>query len=264
MKKLKISPNIVILVLFCAIFNKFLLFLNYFVALAIHELAHFYVASKRGYAMKEFKIDLFGCSMDLDENIEDRDSFSINIAGPCINLFLCLVCLALYYLVPESYVYLNLFCISNLIIALFNLLPIYPLDGGKIVRGIIKNKKVYFVVDILIRIIFSVVFISLFIVSLMTTPNYFYLLMFIFFVSARNKKSPTFSIFKTKKHHNFEKIRLIKIDAQDNLYKIIKHIKKDKYTIFYFPNKKRYIDEDTIVQFALNYPLVTEIKDIKF
>ncbi len=264
MKKLKISPSIVILVIFCAIFNKFLLFLNYFVALAIHELAHFYIASKRGYCMKEFKIDLFGCSMELDGNVDDRDSFAVNIAGPCINLFLCLVCLALYYLFPTSYIYLNLFCISNLILALFNLLPIYPLDGGKIVSGIIKNRKVYKIVDISIRVIFSLIFLTLFIISLYSGPNYFYLIMIISFVCANNKRAPTFSIFKSKKPHTFEKVRLIKIDDFDNLYGAIKNIKKNVYTIFYYSNNQQYIDEDRLIQIALKYPLTTKIKDLKF
>ena len=111
------------------------LLINYILALTLHELAHIFVATKRGYTLKEFKISLFGVAVELNEKIDENDSFVVNISGPVFNLFLCLICVAFYWFIPKSFVVLNTFCISNLTLAIFNLMPIYPLDGFNIIES---------------------------------------------------------------------------------------------------------------------------------
>ncbi len=264
MKKIKIGPSVIILLVLCLIFNNFLLMFNYILALFLHEMAHLFVATKRGYSLNKFRFDICGMSLDLNDDISDKDSFAINIAGPLLNLFICLLCMALYWLVPASYNYLNVFCYANLFLAIFNLLPIYPLDGGKIFRGFIKTDKKYKIFDAIIRYGFAIIFLVLFIVSIFYMINWFYLIMAIFFLSSRPNNKPTLSIFKYKQAKSIEKICLIKIDEHDSLFNLIKQIKKHRYTIFYYPVKRKFIDEDTTLEYALKYPLTTEIKNIDF
>ena len=152
MKKFRIRPSFLLLVLLSIYFNKFSLLINYFLALSLHELAHIFVAINKGYKLKLVKLDMFGMSVELDETIDNKDCFLINIAGPMINLLIAVICVAMYWLVPTSYYVLKDFCLANLILAVFNLLPIYPLDGGKIFRGLIKRDKTYKVLDNVVRI----------------------------------------------------------------------------------------------------------------
>ena len=142
MKKFKLGISFLLLILICFITGNVELIINYILALTLHELAHLFVAVKSGYSLKLIKLDMFGLSIDLNEMIDDRDNFKINIAGPVCNLLMVVCCMAFYWLIPTSYFYLNTFCFANLILAIFNLLPVYPLDGGKIFRGIIKNDKI--------------------------------------------------------------------------------------------------------------------------
>ena len=262
MKKIKIGPSVIFLLLLCLIFNDFLLMFNYLLALFLHEMAHFVVASSRGYSLKQFKFDICGISLDLKEDLSDKDCFAVNISGPAFNLFICLVCLALYWLVPNAYNYLNIFCFANLFLALFNLLPIYPLDGGKIFRNFFSSNKKYKIVDCIVRLSFCLLFSTLFIVSIFHTINWFYLIMVIFFLSSFPNNNPTLSIFKFKDAKAIEKICLLKIDGQDSLFNLIKQIKKHRYTIFYYPQKKTYIDEDMLLEYALHFPLSSKIMDI--
>ncbi len=263
MRKLKIRPSIILLIVLCVICNNFLLLFNYLMALLLHELAHLFVANRRGYKLKTFRIDMFGFEVELNEGIEDRDSFAINIAGPMMNLLLCVICMASYWLLPCSYEYLNMFCFSNLILAGFNMIPIYPLDGGKILKSIIKNNKAYKIVNVVIKSILSLIFFILFTISLYGTINWFYLLMVIFFLTPLAEKTPTFSLFKTNRERRFEKVVLIKVSENENLYSILKRIKKSHYTIFYLNmNKPTYVDEDMMINFATKYPLKTNIVDI--
>ena len=263
MNKIKIGPSVFILLLLCLIFSDFLLMFNYLLALFLHEMAHLFIATKRGYKLKEFKFDIAGMSLDLNDDISDKDCFAINIAGPTLNLFICITCLALYWLIPSSYNYLNIFCYSNLFLAIFNLLPIYPLDGGKIFRGIIKSDRTYKILDIIIRYTLSLLFLALFILSIFYTINCFYLIMTIFFLTSKPQNKPTLSIFKHSLKNSIEKVVILKVDENKNLYELIKIIKKSHYTIFYCSRKEpKYIDEDYIIEQAISHPLNTKLKDL--
>lgn len=278
MKKVHIGFSFILLCVVCIVFHEFKLLVNYFLALLLHELTHYYVASRRGYKLKSFNLSMFGLNINLDRDVEDRDGFWVNLAGPMSNLFLCLLCLALYSIFPQSFFILNNFCLCNFVLAVFNLLPVYPLDGGKIFRSLIRSDKLYKRLDLILRICFALVFGGLFIFSVVRAINngfvgfssiffeinWFFLIFALFFLLSKGKQTPTFSIFKFSAHKTLEKINLIKVNGEENLYKLIKRIKKHSYTIFYYPTAKKYIDEDTALELALKYPLTTEIKDLRF
>lgn len=262
MKKIKFGKSFFLLILVCLIFKKSVIFFNYLSALILHEIAHLLVAKSKGYSLKCIKFDILGMSVDLNEKIEDSDNFSINIAGPLCNLIIVLFCMALYWLIPVSFKFLNLFCVSNLTLAVFNILPIYPLDGGKIFNSLIKNNKTYNILGVAIRIIFVVVFVVLFLLSFKTNANYFYLVFAIFFATSSKKRAPTLSIFKNS-NKKFEEIRFVKVDCNQNLYDLIKKIKSNKYTIFYHSETNKFINEDDLIALATSFPLSTNVKDIK-
>lgn len=263
MKKIKIGASIILLLCLCLICQKIVLLFNYMLALFLHEMAHLIVASKRGYNLKQFKLDMFGMSIELDEEISSKDCFAINIAGPMLNLGLSVLCMAMYWIFPLSYIYLNVFCFANLALALFNLLPLYPLDGGKIFKGMISNDKLYYRLDVAFRIVFSLVFFVLFIISIFDAINYFYLLMAVFFATSFQRRIPTFSIFKHTRDKHFQKVVIVKVSIEDNLYSLIKLIRRKYYTIFYCNQiDGLYLDEDKIIYLATKYPLKTSLREL--
>ncbi len=264
MKKFRLSISFFVLVIFCLLTKQFFIFFNYLLALFLHEIAHLIIAKIKGYHLKYFKLDMLGMSIELDTDINNRDSFAINIAGPLCNMLIAIICVACYWLIPNSFYYLNYFCVSNLVLALFNLLPIYPLDGGKIFRSIIKSDKAYKYIDLCFRLVFFAIFAGLFIWSSFDTINWFYFIMAAFFLIAKPSKKSTLSIFKNQKDYQFEKIVLLKVDATENLYSLIKHINKTRYTIFYINQPLPiYLDEDKVLSLALNLPLTTQLNEIK-
>ena len=71
-----------------------------------------------------------------------RDSALIALAGPCSNLFLALVGAAMlrFFNIPDlPSIFLYIFIPINVSLLIFNLLPIHPLDGGKILAGILPE-----------------------------------------------------------------------------------------------------------------------------
>lgn len=262
--KVKIGLSFYCLVIICILTNNLLLMLNYFVALLIHELSHLFVAAGKGYKLTCLHLTAFGFSISLDESIEDKDGFLINIAGASVNLLICLICVCIYWFVPISYVYLNSFCVANLCLAVFNLLPIYPLDGGKIIKAMFKNKKTYFTLDCIIKVIFFIVFVILFIFSSFVKINYIYLLLAIFFVFLNKKQVPSLNLLKKRANKKFDKIVLIKVTGQATLLETLKLVNAHHFTIFYCNEfKTKYFDEDELIEFSTNNAITTQLRNLK-
>ena len=87
--KFKIGISYIVLVIVCLLCNQFLLLFNYTFALALHELAHYYVAKNKGYRVNSIKIDLLGMRLNISQNINKNDHFWIALAGPMVNFILC-------------------------------------------------------------------------------------------------------------------------------------------------------------------------------
>lgn len=263
MKKIRFGISFFLLIFVCILFNRFVLLLNYLFALILHELAHVLVARSKGYSLKMLKFDLFGLSVELNEKIEDKDSFIINLAGPLLNLLLVLLCMAMYWLIPVSFHYLNVFCMANIMLAFFNMIPIYPLDGGKIFSSMIKNDKLYKKLDLVVRLVMASVFVGLFVYTMNKNINFMFLIFAIFFITSSCKRTPTMSIFKYTTNKNFEKVVMLKVKETESLFNLIKKIKQNRYTIFYNSLNKKYLDEEEIINLATKYPLTLTLKDIE-
>jgi Zn-dependent protease/predicted transcriptional regulator len=113
-----------------------------FACLLVHELAHSVVARRFGLNVGSITLFIFGGVAQLDEDPADAKSeFWIAIAGPIASfvlaLLIWLVALSLAgidaLLAPR--VVLEYLATLNLVLALFNLVPAFPLDGGRILRA---------------------------------------------------------------------------------------------------------------------------------
>jgi Zn-dependent protease len=115
-----------------------------FISVLIHELAHAYVANRRGWQVYEIRVDLFTGSASVDTNITERDSIPVVAAGPLSNLGLAVLSLFLYAIFGQSNPlfgdFMNYFFIVNVLMFIFNILPIYPMDGGRLLKDFLFLK----------------------------------------------------------------------------------------------------------------------------
>ena len=114
----------------------------------IHELGHLIIGLILKMKLEKLEVLPYGYSVSFKINMQDIDKkigkgnilelkkIVVALAGPIVSLIIALISLKcdFIYLNKTNVVY------SNILIALFNLIPIYPLDGGRIINGILHIK----------------------------------------------------------------------------------------------------------------------------
>ena len=112
----------------------FLFLLSALVAIQ-HECAHAFASARLGYQLNKIVLMPFGAIIDGDlRGISFKDEIFVAACGPLCNLITAAFFVTLWWLEPTMYAFTDTACYSSLAIALVNLLPAYPLDGGRILR----------------------------------------------------------------------------------------------------------------------------------
>ena len=121
--------------------------LSFFGSLLLHELAHSVVARRFGVQIKGITLFLFGGVAELAEEPKSATAeFWIALAGPAMSLSLSAVFWSLAQLsvqllnAPAVIETLSYLAAVNLVIALFNLVPAFPLDGGRVLRAYLWHR----------------------------------------------------------------------------------------------------------------------------
>lgn len=114
----------------------------FFFSLLLHELAHSLVARASGMPVKEITLfALGGVSQISKEAGSAKTEFWMTFVGPLTSALIGVVCLGVVRIAPAAWhalaAMLSWLGYINLGLAVFNLVPGYPLDGGRILRAIV-------------------------------------------------------------------------------------------------------------------------------
>jgi Zn-dependent protease/CBS domain-containing protein len=113
-----------------------------FISVLLHELCHSIVAQARGLVVRSITLFIFGGVSNIASESEDpQDEFLIAVVGPLSSLVLAGVFWLGLQAVPNDTTplgaLLSYLARVNLILAVFNILPGFPLDGGRVLRAIV-------------------------------------------------------------------------------------------------------------------------------
>jgi len=114
----------------------------FFVSIIIHELAHSILAIRNGIPVKEITLFAFGgVSQITKEATQPKTELLIAVVGPLASLGMASVFYGLHLLVHGPLAaFMWWLATINVILALFNLIPGFPLDGGRVFRAIIWRR----------------------------------------------------------------------------------------------------------------------------
>lgn len=173
---ISIHPLFFLFVLFAYTFGFMAELLLFIAIVFLHELGHALAARYFGWRVRKIELFPFGGAVQVDEsgNRPWREELLVILAGPAVNLFLALSTWFLYqaglWTSPTSLQFIE----YNLILFLFNLIPIVPLDGGKLLQLLLALKFPYRT-SLDVSYYVSLGCLLLYFIFLILSPPYFYL-----------------------------------------------------------------------------------------
>lgn len=267
MKSIRIHPATFIFLLILLITGFATILIPYLLAVILHELGHAFVAKKLGYKLNKIWILPYGACLSLDDfAFNPHDEIKIALAGPIVNICLIILTMAFWWISPITYIYTYAFVLSNFSLAIFNLLPAFPLDGARALIGVlsIKNKRsTAFKIVTWLNVSISLALFVMFIISLFFGANLSYLSLSIFLLVGvfdnkfQGKYSPLLYEFSAKNEKEVSQVKHICVSANIQLYKIMSEINRHKYNIIYvkLPNGTlKAINEFQLQNLFLNNP----------
>lgn len=140
---IRLHPLFIIVGVIYAFVGDLTLFLLSCLVALQHECAHAFGASKLGYSLNAVVLMPYGAVIDGDiQGISFRDEIYVALCGPVCNLITAFLFGALWWFFPTLYAYTDTAFYASIGIALVNLLPAYPLDGGRILFGVLARSFV--------------------------------------------------------------------------------------------------------------------------
>ncbi|WP_053946956.1 CBS domain-containing protein [Halolamina sediminis] len=117
-----------------------------FVGVLLHELGHSLVAMRYGFEIDSIKLWLLGGVAQFTEMPEDwKQEFSVAVAGPIVSVGVGVLSYAAFVATPGSlpavqFVF-GYLALVNVMLAAFNMLPGFPMDGGRVLRALLARNR---------------------------------------------------------------------------------------------------------------------------
>lgn len=222
---IKISYIIFFILFFSMFFNYLSRLLVLIIVVLIHELCHCFMCIYYGIEISEINLFIFGGVAKYKGDIESnpKQEIFISLAGPVSNFILIAIAILIMSIFNiEMNEIIQFFIACNLTIGLFNMIPLLPLDGGRILRGIIGyylgiKKATYIVVKIGYIICILLFGIGIYL-SLVYNIEYVFLNLLVIYVFVSNRKEKNRVDFIFVKNLVFKKKSLFHEGIMDAKY----------------------------------------------
>lgn len=137
--QIRVSVGVLALLVFAAATQALGALLSSLWALALHEVCHALAARAMGYDLESFELLPFGAALKIRGVVESAAMAVIALAGPVGSLTAAMACAMASHYFPETERMLTPLLNANLLLAVFNLLPAQPLDGGRVFIAMLQR-----------------------------------------------------------------------------------------------------------------------------
>ncbi|MDQ0920043.1 M50 family metallopeptidase [Paenibacillus sp. V4I5] len=135
----RFHPLFTLIMIGSAITGYFLEAATLFGIVLVHEMGHLAAANGFGWRVREVQLLPFGGVLVVDElgTAPTREELIVSLAGPLQHVWMILVALLMKWVDVGASSWWDYFIEANLMIGLFNLIPVMPLDGGKVMQSLL-------------------------------------------------------------------------------------------------------------------------------
>ncbi|HDR4722591.1 stage IV sporulation intramembrane metalloprotease SpoIVFB [Bacillus cereus group sp. Sample62] len=259
--KISVHPlfwGIIVIGIFTARFKELLLL---FCIVLIHELGHAFAAAHYNWRIKKIQLLPFGGVAELEEhgNKSLKEELVVVIAGPIQHIWMMVVGYIVFeagWLGADLYYF---FIWNNIIILAFNLLPIWPLDGGKVLFNVLSYRFPYLQAHEKMMKLSCVFFSVILVWQLLWNSNNIMMWVLLLFLAVSlyqewKQRRYAFMRFLLERYYGnkrgIEKIAPIEVQSEDHLYKIFTKFRRGyKHSIIVHGKYKEHytLDENELL-----------------
>lgn len=232
LSKIKIHPTLWFVIGIAILTAHFIEVMMLLLLVFIHEMGHAACAQYFNWRIKSIQLLPFGGAVETEEygNKSLKEDLAVVLAGPLQHIWLIGAGFLLYFFSLISSELYHSFLYMNLMLLLFNLLPIWPLDGGRL---LFIGVSLYctFLRAQKYTLYFSAAFAVLaFLTWLLLEPFNLNVWLIIFFISLSlimewRQRYYAFMRFLLQRHYgntnDLAKLKPIMVDSQEPIYKVL-------------------------------------------
>lgn len=248
--RVRVHPLFLAAGVLSAFTGQLLLFLSAVLAALEHEFAHSIAARSEGYCLDKILLMPYGAVISGDlSGIPPKAEAKVLLAGPLANAFTALAFAALWWLFPETYPYTEAAAEVSLSLFLVNLLPAYPLDGGRLLLLLLAplgEPRARLISRIAACLTAGGIF-ALFVLSLFSSPN-FSALLFALLLFAGNFGGGSYRRISFSRGRTFsrgvEEKRVV-LSSERTAGECVRYLREDKYLVLIVYEEGEYLGELT-------------------
>jgi stage IV sporulation protein FB len=181
--KISLHPLFIAVIILCGLFGGFDVAVIFALTATLHECGHVFCAAKFGYECSGVRLMPYGAAANIQiDGIRCREEVALALSGPLVNAIICVFVAGLWWFFPETYGWTDVIMTSNAAMLVVNLLPAYPLDGGRVFKCFVQYAFGKRVAAIILKVVAVAIIIAL---------------VACFFVFSYNITLITFAIFLT-------------------------------------------------------------------
>ena len=238
----------------------------------LHEVGHFVVAKKVGIKLSDVVLYPYGAVMETDCDTSEPGLWKVAIAGPLVNLALALLGLLVAFAGGGALAidFVN----ANLTVCLFNLLPVYPLDGGRAVlawsKKPLRTIKILRIAGIAVASILFLLFALSIVFGLNLTFGVMSVFLFIGAIAGVEREMggrvAKLLLSRSKNYGDGVPVVTYACSETTPVHKVLQKLSPNRVTeivIIGEDGKKRSLSEEDFLLFARTSPVGATLKDME-
>lgn len=250
--KISVHPLFFAVIIFCAFFGGFFISIIFALTALLHECGHAFCAAKMGYRCNQIKLMPYGAAAVCDiEGITARDEIALALAGPAVNAAICVANAGLWWFFPQTYAYTDTVMAASLAMLIVNLLPAYPLDGGRVARCALSRLFSQRVADITLKVVNGLLAAALFALFFVSGYNITYIFFALFLVCSAFEKSPPAARINFSSASSLKRgveVKCVLVDEDLTFRRALRYLDDRRYLVIKCAADGREITQDELYE----------------